>query len=60
MIEGAYHGNTEQLVNISPYKFEGKGGHQQLNWVHQALLPCQYRGQFSSGEKYAESVLEKC
>ena len=28
-VEGAYHGHTAELVKISPYKFDGKGGFPQ-------------------------------
>jgi len=25
-IEGAYHGNSSTTIDLSPYKFDGKGG----------------------------------
>ncbi len=44
VLEGAYHGNLSSLVNISPYKFDGKGGAGAPSWVHPLTLPCDYRG----------------
>ena len=43
-LEGAYHGNLSSLVDISPYKFDGKGGAGAPSWVHKLTLPCDYRG----------------
>jgi 4-aminobutyrate aminotransferase-like enzyme/Ser/Thr protein kinase RdoA (MazF antagonist) len=45
VLEGAYHGNTSKLIDISPYKFMGDGGHGQPEpWVHIAPMPDGYRG----------------
>jgi len=60
-IEGAYHGNTEELVNISHYKFSGKGGKGQQEYVHIVKIPDVFRGTYRSndlnaGEKYAKEV----
>ena len=38
-LDWAYHGNTENLVAISPYKFNRAGGHAQRPHVHIADLP---------------------
>ena len=59
VLDGAYHGNTTTLVDISPYKFNGPGGEGAAPWVHVLPLPDTYRGQFRrddsrAGEKYAE------
>jgi 4-aminobutyrate aminotransferase-like enzyme/Ser/Thr protein kinase RdoA (MazF antagonist) len=59
VLEGAYHGNTTTLVDISPYKFNGPGGEGAPPWVHVLPLPDTYRGKFRrddprAGEKYAE------
>ncbi|MEM7314765.1 MAG: aminotransferase class III-fold pyridoxal phosphate-dependent enzyme, partial [Planctomycetota bacterium] len=41
----AYHGHTSTLIDISPYKFMGKGGKgQPEDWVHVATTPDIYRG----------------
>ena len=44
VLEGAYHGNTSGLVDISPYKFDGPGGEGRPEHVHVAPLPDSYRG----------------
>ena len=63
VLEAAYHGNTNTMIDISPYKFNGPGGRGQPPWVHVAPLPDVYRGEFKSadphaGSRYAESVAE--
>ncbi len=63
-IEGAYHGNTGELVNISHYKFSGKGGKGQQEYVHTVKIPDVFRGTYriddpKAGEKYAKEVEEK-
>ena len=59
VLDAAYHGNTNTLVDISPYKFNGPGGEGAPPWVHVLPLPDTYRGQYKrddprAGEKYAE------
>ena len=45
VLEGAYHGNTSTLIDISPYKFMGIGGRgQPESWVHIAPMPDGFRG----------------
>jgi 4-aminobutyrate aminotransferase-like enzyme len=39
VLEHAYHGNTTTLIDISPYKHDGKGGAGAPQWVHTARLP---------------------
>jgi len=43
-VNGAYHGNTQGLIDISPYKHDGPGGRGAPSWVHTAEMPCGYRG----------------
>ena len=59
VLDGAYHGNTTTLIDISPYKFNGPGGEGAPPWVHVLPLPDTYRGEFRrddprAGEEYAE------
>jgi len=59
VLDHAYHGNTTTLIDISPYKFNGRGGEGAQPWVHVLPLPDTYRGQYRrddsrAGEKYAE------
>jgi 4-aminobutyrate aminotransferase-like enzyme/Ser/Thr protein kinase RdoA (MazF antagonist) len=46
VVEGAYHGNTSAMVDLSPYKFDGPGGEGSRPWVHKTLLPDPYRGRY--------------
>ncbi len=43
-VDVAYHGNTQRLVEISPYKFNGPGGAGQREDVQVVPLPDRYRG----------------
>ncbi|HSL52912.1 MAG TPA: aminotransferase class III-fold pyridoxal phosphate-dependent enzyme, partial [Pyrinomonadaceae bacterium] len=36
VLEHAYHGNTTTLIDISPYKHDGRGGEGAPAWVHTA------------------------
>ncbi len=47
VVDGAYHGHTSKLIDISPYKFMGKGGRGTAEpWVHIIPMPDGYRGKF--------------
>jgi 4-aminobutyrate aminotransferase-like enzyme len=39
VLEHAYHGNTTTLIDLSPYKHDGRGGEGAPAWVHKAPLP---------------------
>ncbi len=59
-IDGAYHGNTSSLIDISPYKFDGPGGLGAPAHVHKVIMPDTYRGPYKAddpgaGEKYAQT-----
>ena len=44
VIEGAYHGHTGMLIDLSPYKFRGPGGYGSPEaWVHVLPIPDTYR-----------------
>jgi 4-aminobutyrate aminotransferase-like enzyme/Ser/Thr protein kinase RdoA (MazF antagonist) len=43
-VDGAYHGNTQGLIDISPYKHDGPGGRGAPGWVQTVTMPCGYRG----------------
>ena len=63
VLEHAYHGHTNTLIDISPYKFNGPGGSGRKPWVHVATLPDDYRGPYRRGEaklgaRYAAHVAE--
>ena len=46
VIDGAYHGNLTSTVEISPYKYNGRGGFTPPAYVHQIATPDLYRGPF--------------
>lgn len=59
VVEAGYHGNTSAMIDISPYKFEGRGGAGSPRWVHKVSLPDDYRGKhrgFDAGMLYADDV----
>lgn len=61
VLDWAYHGNTGGLVDISPYKFNRRGGGGRPDHVRIADFPDPYRGQYKgyseeSGKAYAHSV----
>src|ERR1039458_6262279 len=59
VVDVAYHGNTNALVEISPYKFNGPGGRGKPAHVHIAPMPDVYRGPYrgpDAGARYAKSV----
>ncbi len=53
VLEHAYHGHTNTLIDISPYKFDGLGGRGKKPWVHVAPLADDYRGAYRRGDKQA-------
>jgi len=62
-LEHAYHGHTNALIDISPYKFNGPGGRGRKPWVHVAPIADDYRGLYrrddaEAGAKYAAHVDE--
>ncbi len=55
VLDGAYHGNTSLLVEISPYKFDGPGGEGATSHVHKVDMPDLYRGTYRYGDPDASS-----
>ncbi|HYL83816.1 MAG TPA: aminotransferase class III-fold pyridoxal phosphate-dependent enzyme [Candidatus Angelobacter sp.] len=53
VLEHAYHGHTNTLIDLSPYKFDGPGGRGKQPWVHVATLADDYRGPYRRGDKEA-------
>lgn len=54
-----YHGNTNICVDISSYKFDGKGGAGAPEFTHIFPLPDTFRGKYTgadAAERYAEEV----
>ena len=60
-IEVGYHGNTAGCIDISSYKFDGKGGAGAPEHTHIVPLPDAYRGIYqgdNTGAKYANHIKE--
>ena len=55
-LDWAYHGHTNALIDISPYKFNRKGGGGKPPEVEIAMLPDPYRGPSRTAEVYTASV----
>ncbi len=61
VMDAAYHGHTNTLIDISPYKHDGPGGLGAPDWVHTSPIPDVYRGAHKAGDqqaglKYAQDV----
>ncbi len=61
VVDGAYHGHTTALIDISPYKHNGPGGQGAPPHVHPVEMPDGYRGQYkglaaATGQNYAAQV----
>ncbi len=59
-VDHAYHGHVTSLIDVSPYKFNGKGGQGRPAHVRVAELPDPYRGRLrgdpDAGAGYAQDV----
>jgi 4-aminobutyrate aminotransferase-like enzyme len=65
VLEGAYHGNTSTLVELSPYKSEGPGGKGLPDWVYKVPKPDPYNGRHRGigkeiGQLYGDYVRKVC
>ena len=60
VLDAAYHGHSTTLIDISPYKHNGPGGHGPPDWVHTVPLPDTFRGLYrdpnTAGSEYAKAV----
>ncbi len=57
--EVGYHGNANMCIDISSYKFDGKGGKGAPEHTHIFPLPDSFRGKYrgdDTGEQYAAEV----
>ncbi|MEW5314880.1 MAG: hypothetical protein WDW38_006343 [Sanguina aurantia] len=57
VIGGAYHGHTQALIDLSPYKFWGTGGGGKPNHVHVMPCPDPYRGEHLDGRRAARGAI---
>ncbi|WP_037434513.1 aminotransferase class III-fold pyridoxal phosphate-dependent enzyme, partial [Sinorhizobium fredii] len=63
VLDWAYHGTTQELIDISAYKFRRKGGKGQKPHAHVATVPDSYHAPADwpieeHGKRFAESVAE--
>ena len=61
VVDGAYHGHTGCLIELSPYKFDGPGGSGEAPHVRTVTMPDGYRqaikhGDSEIGRRYAQDV----
>ena len=58
VVDHAYHGHSPSMVELSPYKFNGKGGAGQSSHVGVVAMPDTYRGPFretaAAGRQYGQ------
>lgn len=60
-VEHGYHGNTNECIAVSSYKFDGKGGQGKPETTHLIPLPDEFRGRYrgvGAGYKYAEHIYD--
>ncbi len=59
-VEVGYHGNTNAVIDVSSYKFDGKGGEGAPATTHIVPIPDVYRGLHrdpeTAGENYANYI----
>lgn len=61
VVDHAYHGNSPTMIELSPYKFDGKGGRGRPAHIQVAEIPDDYRGRFrkddpQAGSHYAQDL----
>ncbi len=61
VVDHAYHGNISSAIEISPYKFDGKGGMGCVPTTLKTMIPDTFRGRYrkedpDAGYKYAADV----
>ena len=61
VLDHAYHGTSTVSMELSPYKFDSKGGFGKMPWIHKSMNPDSYRGPYQyddgdAGKKYAADV----
>lgn len=61
VLDHAYHGTSTTAIELSPYKFDSKGGFGKKPYIHKAMNPDLYRGIYGyedadAGKKYAADV----
>lgn len=63
VVDHGYHGHTQQTIEISPYKFDHKGGEGAKPNIFKVPCPDTFRGPHrgeDAGERYAADVAAAC
>ncbi|MDX2445282.1 MAG: aminotransferase class III-fold pyridoxal phosphate-dependent enzyme [Bacteroidales bacterium] len=56
VLDQGYHGITNTGINVSSYKFDGKGGRGLSDKVTKLSLPKLYNGKFSDADSYGKEA----
>lgn len=61
ILDGAYHGNTSAVMEISPNRYKGPGGRGKPETTHELEIPNRYRGPYgyndpAAGAHYAQDA----
>ena len=64
VLDWAYHGTTQELIDLSPYKYKRKGGKGRPAHVFEATIPDSYRAPDDwpveeHARRFAESIAEQ-
>lgn len=64
VLDWAYHGTTQELIDLSPYKYKRKAGKGRAAHVYEAVVPDSYYAPEhwpveAHGKRFAESVAEQ-
>ena len=59
-LDWGYHGNTNDVIELSPYKFNRKGGTGKAPHIQIAELPDPYRGRFGSDANANAASVHAC
>jgi len=59
ILEHGYHGNTQMAIDVSAYKFDGKGGQGASRNTIKLPLPNTYNSIYDSGSAYAEDAIDR-
>ena len=59
VLNHGYHGNTSAAIQLSSYKFEGKGGTGQPAHITALKLPKEYKGEFGSADEYVADAKKR-
>ncbi len=64
VMEHGYHGNTKNVIDISHYKYNRKGGHGKATHILEAPIPDTYKGAYTqndgtAGRQYASDLIAR-